>query len=172
MATYYGKFISTEWIPFEDGYDGVTFNFENNGAYAKEHYSITESGTESGGWSCIINCDTDELEEYVYPIIKITNPNETCDIRITNQTDLGAINQVTIKAEKDIPIIMDCNHCILTNGITNSTFSFDDIGWTDVGNIYWPRLLPGENIIIFDKPCDVEIQFDAVRKIVGGWLYD
>lgn len=172
MATYCGKFISTEWIPRDDGYDGVTFTFENNGPYAKEHYSLTESSENNGGWNCNVYCDSDELEEYTYPVIKITNPNETCNIRITNQSDLGAINQVTIKAEKDIPVIMDCRHCLLTNGITNSTFSFDDIGWSDVGNIYWPRLLPGENTFIFSQPCEVEFSFDVVRKIVGGWLYD
>lgn len=67
---------------------------------------------------------------------------------------------------------MDCKYCILTNGVTNGTFSFDDIGWTDVGNIYWPRLLPGWNTFTFNQPCSVEFTFDIVRKKVGGWLYD
>ena len=37
VATYCEKFISTEWLIYDDRYNGVTFTFENNGPYAKEH---------------------------------------------------------------------------------------------------------------------------------------
>lgn len=96
MATYYGKFTSTEWIPENDGFSGVTFTFENNGAYAKQHYTYNSSSTASGGWQMSVFCNTDELEEYTYPTLTITNTNATTPIRITNQSDTGAINQVTM----------------------------------------------------------------------------
>lgn len=75
LATYCGKFISTNWTPFEDGFLMCTFTFENDSAYAKEirSYSFTNPQNTSGSWQFTIPCDTDELEEYVYPVIKITN---------------------------------------------------------------------------------------------------
>lgn len=171
VCTYCGKFTETTWIPDNEGFSGVTFTFENNSAYAKEHREFTFS-SDTNNWSFVLDCDSDELEEYVYPVITFINPNSTTEIKITNHTDIGEINNNTLKVEKDIPLIMDCRHCILTNGVTNGTFSFDDVGWADVGNIYWPRLIPGENEIWIDKPCTIKVSYDVVRKKVGGWLND
>ena len=170
LATYCGKFVRTSWRPWEDGFIAVDFTFENNSAYAKEKHNFYYEGL-SDNWTFMVDCDTDELEEYTYPVITITNPDGG-HIVLTNTTDTGAINSIDVLTHQDVPMVIDCRHCILTDGVTNATLSFDDIGWTDVGNIYWPRLLPGVNTFTVDKPCQIEMSFETVSKKVGGWLYD
>ena len=54
----------------------------------------------------------------------------------------------------------------------DSQLSFEDAGWSDVGNIYWLRLIPGENVITVGSPCEITFNYDVIRKKVGGWLYD
>lgn len=173
IATYCGKFIQTEWKPDMSflGFSGVVFTFENNSAYPKEHYAENFKGTQND-WTFTIYNDSDETEEYIYPTLVINNPDATQNVTITNMSDTGEINEVTIKAESNVDILMDCQHCILTNGRNNTAYNFDEIGWSDVGNIYWPRLLPGENVFKVSVPCSVDVVYDVVRKKVGGWLDD
>ena len=149
----------------------MVFTFENNSPYPKEHFAESFSDTNSE-WTFTIDNTTDETEEFIYPTLIINNPNETANITITNMTDTGVVNSVTIKAESGVDIKMDCQHCILTNGRDNTAYNFDEIGWSDVGNIYWPRLLPGENTFKISAPCSVDVVYDVVRKKVGGWLDD
>lgn len=165
-ALYCGRFISTQWIPGPDGWTYVTFTFENNTMYQKRHYTeyyeIEESGT------IVINCDSDELEEYVYPTLILENPDETKNVRLTFVTDNN--NYLDMRLFRRLPVTVDCQHCILTDATQNTVIRFKDIGWTDVGNIYWPRLLPGENIIEVDGNLKVTVIYDCPHKKVGGWL--
>lgn len=176
LAVYCGKFINTNWIPFDDGYLMVTFTFENDSAYAKEPQSFTfqNKNNESGSWNFTIPCGTDELEEYVYPVITIYNTDQNSGeqtYRITNNSDTGTTNSMVIKVLPTSPVSIDCRNCVLYTRLYH-TLSFDDLGWEDVGSIYWPRLLPGDNLFSIDRPCRVEVTFDEVSKKVGGWLYD
>lgn len=165
-ATYCGKFTQTTWRICGGGWAGVTFTFENNSAYPKRHFSNTYSITD--GETININCETDELEEYIYPVISITQPNETASVTIKNITDNN--NSFTINALDRLQIKIDCKHCILKDATTNGVINFNDLGWNDVGNIYWLRLLPGNNEIQITGTCDIEISYDSSYKKVGGWL--
>ena len=172
QTNYYGKFISTTWYPWLDGYSCVQFTFQNATPYPKEHREMTISNSNENDWTFTIDCDTDELEEYVYPIITITNLEGTRSISITNTSDLSSVNSTSITVDPEFPVIMDCRYCLFTNSVTGETLSFDDVGWSDIGAIYWPRLLPGENVISVSHPAEIKVTFDVVRKKVGGWLDD
>lgn len=179
LCTYHGKFISTNWTPAGDGFFMVTFTFECDTAYATEHEEYSFSSSQSiSDWYAVVNCDTDEEEEYVYPVITITNTGSTGNVIITNNDDTGAVNSVTISSEGGTDIIIDCKHCILKKRPTGSSvdystpLSFEDVGWSDVGNIYWPRLVPGENNFVLTGAVTITFSYDVVRKQVGGWLYD
>ena len=174
-TTYCGKFIATEWYPVGGGFAGVKFTFENNSAYPKRYfkYTHTESASEldpdaDNSITVTFTCNHDELDEYCYPILTITNPNATADITMTQVTDSN--HSVTMKCFRGLPIIIDCRHCILRDGTTSGVISFDRIGWSDAGNIYWPRLLPGSNTITFSQPVTVKVEYEGVYKKVGGWL--
>lgn len=162
-----GKFISTEWIPLPDGWAGVKFTFQNNSAYAKKHYDYKYDIELDN--TIMLTCLSDELEKYVYPTIKVTKKEVTGNISIQNMSDNE--NKMTIKAYNDLPMQFDCLNCIPKDGTTNQIISYADLGWTDVGNIYWLRLLPGMNEInVSGGKFTLEVSFDAPYKKVGGWL--
>lgn len=165
-TTYCGKFLSTEWVTCSGGYAGVVFSFQNNSAYPKKHYS--KDFSISGNGVINIKCESDELEEYVYPVLTVTEPSETATVIIKNVTDNS--NTMTIRAYDSLPMIFDCLHCIPRDSTTNGIVSYEDLGWTDVGNIYWLRLLPGENTIEVTGNAEITISYDVPVKRVGGWI--
>lgn len=164
LSIYHGKFISTNWTTCAGGYFGVTFVFQNQGAYPTKHFENTY--TISGTQSITIDCESDELEEYVYPVLTIVS-NNTNQITITNTTDNN--NQMTVNPLRGLDITIDCDHCILSDGTTSGVIDFADIGWTEA-NIYWLRLLPGENTLTVTGNFTLAIAFDAPCKRVGDWL--
>lgn len=165
VCTYCGKFMSTNWKPCGNGWAGVVFSFESKFPYPFKEFEYTY---EIRGEETIdLNCDSDELEEYIYPIITITEPNETAQVSIMNITDES--NKMEITAYHELPMTFDCLHCIPSDGTTNGIISYADLGWTDVGNIYWLRLLPGINKIKINGNADVTISFKCPFKRVGGW---
>ena len=166
LEIYCGKFLTTKWKPVCNGWAGVIFEFENNHSYPKKYYSYSYEIRISE--KIIVNCPSDELEEYVYPVLRVVEPNETGNITIKNITDNS--NTMTIKAYDSLPIIFDCQHCIPTDATTNGIVSYNDLGWNDIGNIYWLRLLPGNNEIEITGNADITISFSCPHKRVGGWI--
>ena len=166
VNTYCGKFLSTEWIPFEAGWAGVKFTFQNNSAYPKKHYS--ETFNISGGGSISLRCDSDETEEYVYPTITLVEPNETATVSIINTTDNN--NTMNIKLYQNMAVIIDCQHCISKYRDTNDIVSFSTLGWQDVGNIYWLRLIPGINELHVTGNVQIKIEYDYPCKMIDGWI--
>lgn len=166
---YYGKFLSTQWIPHDEGYAGVMFKFKNNTAYPTKRFNQMFNMNPSE--SIEINCKSDELNEYTYPIITISqNEKPIENIIISNISDMS--KTVTISARRNLPIILDCKHCIPKDGTTSGIISYNDLGWEDVGNIYWMRLTPGINVIKNDGTTSIQLkfEFDYPYKKVGGWL--
>ena len=167
--TFCGKFLSTEWIPLPKGWAGIKFTFQNNSAYAKKHYDYSYTINNIKETTFLLNCESNELEKYIYPNLIIKKKEETGTISIQNVNDNK--NEMTIRAYKELPMYFDCLHCIPKDETTNQVISYSDLGWTDVGDIYWFRLLPGLNeIIVSGGNVDIQISFDVPYKKVGGWL--
>lgn len=173
--TYFGKFISTEWKSCIGGWSGVVFTFEHNDAYPKKHYEFTYNIEETQ--TLKIECLSDELDEWVYPTINLEVKSDSQRISIKNLTDNS--NAMIFTADPDLengkiprlPITIDCRHCILSDATTGGIIRFKDIGWQDIGNIYWLRLLPGTNQIeVSGGTVDLSISFDVPIKRVGGWM--
>lgn len=170
ICTYCGLFTNTSWIPHSTGYSAIEFTFECNSAYPikryKKDYSITSSETIT------LNCESDELNEYIYPVLTVYERSETATVTITNVTDNN--NTMTIKALDRLMMTFDCKHCIPTDETNNGVISYADLGWNDVGNIYWLRLIPGDNEIIVsvngNSTVDISIEYSCPYKLVGGWL--
>lgn len=170
ICIYCGLFTNTSWIPHSTGYSAVQFTFECNSAYPfkryKKEYSITSSGVIN------VNCESDELNEYIYPILTVYERSETTTVRIKNVTDNE--NEMAIKSYDRLKMIFDCQHCIPTDETSSGIISYSDLGWNDVGNIYWLRLIPGNNEIQVDvdgnSTVDITLEYICPYKLVGGWL--
>lgn len=164
VCTYCGLFTNTSWIPHSTGFSAVEFTFECNSAYPVKHfykeYTINSSGIVT------LDCESDELNEYIYPILTISGRSGSSSISITNLTDDG--NTMTIGGNGITTIVFDCQHCIPKG--SGGVISYSDLGWQDVGNIYWLRLIPGENQIQISGSATIGFEYDCPYKLVGGWL--
>ena len=163
VCTYCGLFTNTSWIPHSTGFSAVEFTFECNSAYPvkryRKEYTVNSSGTIT------VNCESDELNEYIYPVLTISGRSGN-SITITNLTDNG--NAMTISGNGGSTMVFDCQHCIPTG--TGGVISYSDLGWQDVGNIYWLRLIPGDNQIQVSGSATIGLEYSCPYKLVGGWL--
>lgn len=184
VCIYCGLFTNTSWIPHSGGYAGVEFTFECNSAYPYKQY--TKEYSISSPQTITVTCESDELNEYIYPVLTVEEKQETAFIDIKNVTDDG--NTMSIRAYDRLKMTFDCQHCIPTDETRSGIISYADLGWDDVGNIYWLRLLPGDNqiqITIYQKQtdndgnvtktninstADIGISYRCPYKLVGGWL--
>lgn len=165
-VVYDGKFTQTNWVVTGGGYAGVTFTFQSASPYPYHNY--TKEYQIRGNSTFTLNCESDELEEYTYPVVEFYAPSATNNVTITNVTDGN--NSLTIRALDRLRITMDCDHCILKDTTNDGVVDFEDVGWGDVGNIYWLRLLAGENTLSCSGNVDLTISYKAVVKKVGDWL--
>ena len=190
VAIYCGTFIETSWIPHGNGYIGVTFTFRCDAPYAWQfHEDIRYMNQDNS--SSTINVVTDDTEDYVYPRISITAINEgqtpilkDIYIVIHHHNADNILKTILLRTQISKTIVVDCKSCRVTDNAGNN-FRYDDVGWEDVGNIYWPRLTHGinsfETIVIEDIDASPYTEIDNVNvkvvisymspiKIVGGWL--
>lgn len=177
ICIYCGLFTNTSWIPHSRGYAGVEFTFECNSAYPYKQYE--KNYTVSPSETITVNCESDELNEYIYPILSVRETAETAVVIIKNNTDDE--NAMTVRAYDRVKMIFDCQYCIPTDDTVRGIISYEDLGWDDVGNIYWLRLLPGDNEIeITVEPeeegaeingeVEIGISYRCPYKLVGGWI--
>ena len=193
--SYFGLFTATEWHRAGGGFAICNFTFQVNGAYPyryyeevawnaaryedEEHPDVMTSVVESGEFD--FNCYSDELEEYVYPVIraKAINMDYDSSFKLRNITE-GSVDrnryvQVTTR-QTDI-VTLDCQHCrayteYLYGGVYTEVnqLKFKDLNWEDVDNIYWPRLQPGANRFAIEGAVKLTISYYAPVKKVGGWM--
>ncbi len=170
---YYGKFRLTSWEVSQDTFCAVNFIFAVNGSYCFErHLYNASSEGRSGEWRFTIDCPSDELEEYVYPKIILSRYSgsalygSSVSMTLINYTDSS--NRMVITTTRNDDFYIDCQHCILSED--SGLVKFSELGWSDVGNIYWPRLQPGENTFGCIGDVNLLFEFDVPVKLVGGWL--
>lgn len=175
VAIYCGTFTETSWIAYDDGYMGAKFSFQCDQPYAWSFHSIDLSDIEDGA-SEVLNIVSDATEDFIYPKITLTavnsrTPTEEISISITNETDDSST--LTLTTLSHLVVNIDCWKLRITDNAGN-IINYDDLGWSDVGNIYWPRFVNGNNTLSFSLPEDVtldmSISYMSTKKIVGGWL--
>lgn len=155
---YYGIITSVTSAGSSD-IEGLTYTLTCNAPYgfSKEFAQLYSSvGTVTGTF----DCQTDELEEYVYPKLVIT-PKATGSITITNKTD--GMASLTIKAQNLNKIYIDCKHQIIKDDA--GLLEIGSIFGEDESDIYWFRLLPNINDITINGQCDLMITCRFPRKV-------
>lgn len=108
----------------------------------------------------VISNNSDELEDYIYPLIKIKSLGYG-KITIKNLTDKG---EISIEVLKNVTFYIDCKRLKIYDD-TNQIISFDDLGISDVDSIYWPRLCSGINNLEFKGAAEIEITYREPRKV-------
>lgn len=173
VVEYYGLF--TEVTPFEAaGLCGMYLTFTCDSPYAYETIRIKVSC--SGSESINFLCDSDELNEYVYPVITI-NPNSTGNYSIKNSTTFEVINLSFFK--RYTAVVIDCKNKIIT--ADGEVLNLSDVGFTideivDVNNmnsgiskILWIKLSPGDNKLEFSGNGIFTVKCKVPMK-VGGFI--
>lgn len=173
VIEYYGLF--TEITPFEAaGLCGMylTFTCDSPYAYGARRMKVSCSDTESRNFLC----DSDELNEYVYPVITI-NPNSVGIYSIKNTTTSEVINLSFSKEYTTVTI--DCKNKKIT--ADGTILNLSDVGFTidniiDVNNmnsgiskILWIKLAPGNNKLEFSGNGIFTVKCKIPMK-VGGYI--
>ncbi len=122
-------------------------------------HTITSSSTLTKTYT--INNTSDCYEDYIYPLIKIS-PKSHGSITLQNATDNNGT--MKINALKNDEFYIDCQRLKIYD-ITNSLISFEDLGVNDIDNIYWLRLVHGENVLNFTGDASFEIVYREPRKV-------
>ena len=133
VREYYGVFTEVEPYEYGDLY-GITITFTCNAPYGFDR-NITTTSCETN-IDITVNNPTDELCEYIYPVIKIT-PNQCNTFSIKNKSDNNNIMTFNFD-EVYNEIEIDCNNQrIIADGVL---LNLDEVGWsvyeiTDYNNV-------------------------------------
>lgn len=176
VAIYCGTFVKTEWMPFDTGFYGVTFTFQCDSPYAWQFHD--EKRYTTGDDTTSLYVVTDDTQDYVYPRMKFKAINDgsesilhDIEFEFVNNTDSN--NGFTMTTQIGKTVVMDCRACRVTDNAGN-LFTYDDLGWQDIGNVYWPRLVNGyNNFSVKSDPnvtIEMSVSYMSPFKIVGGWL--
>lgn len=139
----------------------VTCNAPWGFSALKEESSIVDNNILER--NIIINNTSDDVYNYIYPIIEI-EPHSSGTITIMNNSDESSNgNSISINVLEGDTITIDCRLCSFTS--LSGAISLVDLGFTDVGNIYIPKLIYGTNNIFLSGDADFTFKWREPRKV-------
>ena len=176
---YTGEFVETNWIIGNGGFAGVSFKFQCNTAYPKKLFTHTYD--ISGSASVIVDCKSDDVYDYVYPTVKfsrdiIADEGIQSEPKFTLKSVTDGNRELKAIIQSGTTIVLDCLHCIPWNYLISENdnvktlYDYKDLGWQDIGNIYWPRLVYGPNEWAVSGQGKLVVSYSSPYKKVGGWL--
>ena len=165
---YIGLFTSVSAKEF-NGLNGLDLIFTCNSPYAYEEATITAKD----GSKIYFDCETDELDEYLYPKITITTSALSTGILTISNEQTG--DSMTVDVNGYSEVIIDCRlQRILGDGVP---LTFDDIGWSDEiqSSILtnelicspWLKLQSGVNTLTFDGEAKYKVSCKIPMKLGG-----
>lgn len=169
---YFGIFneISSKKV---NGLVGLNLTFTCDSPFAYKTKTINIECTSSENQEKVILCDSDELEDYVYPIVYV-NPQS----RIFSFENKTEGRTMSFSLNKDYTnILIDCkskriigdDHVLTLSDAGVSLTEFTDYNNinTGISKLYWFRLLPGYNDIKCSGDCNIQIEYKVPLKIGG-----
>ena len=69
-----------------------------------------------------------------------------------------------MKVYKDLDVVIDCKNMTIEDSIGRMV-TYDKLGISDVGYMYWLRLMNGNNSIMFHGNCEFTIEHIEARKV-------
>lgn len=175
MVEYHGIF--TEVTPYVFcGLNGLYLKFVSDSPFAYDTKEVKVSADDAKkGIVKRMFCDTDELEELIYPLIQFM-PNAAGTISFTNHNDNNNTMTFTIP-KKYNKVIIDCKLKRIV--ADNIPLSLSDVGWninlvtdfndinTGIYRMYWLRLVPERNYVDISGNGDFIITYKNLLKLGG-----
>ncbi len=175
MIEYHGIF--TEISPYSYcGLNGfhLTFTCDSPFGYDTKVVKIQAEDAKKGITKRMF-CDTDEVEEYSYPLIQFY-PHAMGEISFKNNNDGGNMMSLSL-SKKYKEVTIDCKlKRILAD---NTPLSLSDVGWnmkqmndfnnmnTGIYKMYWLRLMPERNYVDITGDGDFIITYKNLIKLGG-----
>ena len=69
-----------------------------------------------------------------------------------------------MKVYKDLDVVIDCKNMTIEDSIGRMV-TYDKLGISDIGYMYWLRLMNGNNSIMFHGNCEFTIEHIEARKV-------
>lgn len=151
---YRVKVVNVTYCNIGDSVVGIELSMECDSCFAwSREFFITINALANKEF-CIFN-DTDDLNNYVLPIVSIST-NE--DITLTNISDNSWETTLSNISEGEI-ITMDSNKELLSSSIESHIHLLNDF------NLHWVRLVPEKNIFVSDKDANITFKYRVPRKV-------
>lgn len=99
---------------------------------------------------------SDELNDYLLPILEITIGSAADSFTITNKSDNDRQTKITTVSSGEI-ITLDSLHTKISSSKSGRLIA-DDF------NMKWVKLVPDENILVFSQNCSVTMKYTLLRK--------
>lgn len=158
QVDYYVTFSSIEDVVVNGGIVGLTIKATCDCPFG---YSREFTKEISANSSITIMNTTDDYESFIYPVIKI-DPSDDGQITISNNTENKSISIKSKGANNTVYI--DCQRLEIKDYI-GSLIPLSDLGINNPANIYFPRLLHGQNEISVDGNAKVTLSYREYRKV-------
>lgn len=154
---------------------GLTATFITNSPYAWTEKQTEVYNSNATAQTSTLNIRSSEYESATYPIIKITpklsattDANGRVSVSIKNARDNKEMTVSVLKQDANEDLVtttIDCQKAMITDNATNGLISFDDLGISDVGDIYWFKLYNGDNNITYKGQASIRIEYRLPRKV-------
>lgn len=155
---YYVIFSSIENVVVNGGIVGLTIKATCDCPFGYSQEFSKEIPANSG---ITITNTSDNYDGFIYPIIKI-NPTDNGQITISNDTEQKSI---TFKSKgANNAIFIDCQRLEIKDSI-DSLIPLSDLGVSNPADIYFPRLLHGQNKISVKGNAKVTLTYREYRKV-------
>lgn len=161
---YYALVTNVEFIKAMNGVVAINVEFTCNAPYGFKKKSVTlKTDASNPTTSIVINNESDELEEYAYPIITIDAVYSAWDTTtITNETDNE--NTMILKDLDNTGYLINCQYQIVQHN--KKTVALSKLfSMSNISKLYWLRLKPGENRIEFSGRSSITITWYEPKKI-------
>jgi phage-related protein len=158
--TYFNCLFTSVSTTSHAGIIALTYNVYCDAPYGWEDFNVTYEINTTQATQIEFFNTSDEMEEYLYPSIKITKIGDG-DITISSEHDSD--NDVILKdlVDGEVVTIDNLNQIISS---TKQTFT-NTLGGYDNFNHNWLRFLPDSNILNVYGGCILELSGRYVRKV-------
>lgn len=151
---FYSKITNVSYQRIKGNIVGFIFEITCNSCFGWSSETIITVNAKANTPFYIFN-DTDDLNNYVFPLIQIT-PTTACDIELTNVTENYVSTIKNVKKSEQITI--DSKFQLISSNQTHSLLLNDF-------NLNWIRLIPNENQYILNVDAIIVFTFRTPRKV-------
>lgn len=155
LLFYYVRITGVRYQKINQYVYGITLDLECDSPFAwsqEFYYSYSINNNET----LIFYNTSDDLYNYLYPIVTISSSTYIPNLTITNIDDNNRSTELTNVAANTI-ITMDCKNEILS--IPGNTYPLNNF------NMKWMRLVNGENKFISNANINISFRYRVARKV-------